>query len=420
MSARGHTNEDAVMHGEFMAFVTDDDSIATVRDWAERQGYPSATVQQGGPDFFGQMLESSAPPKITLVDIDGQGDPVGVASRMVSLCGAENKIIIIGSANDVSLYRRLIGTGIVDYLVKPLVHENLAQAMAMALRNATAGKPEVKESKAVVVIGTRGGVGASTVAVNTGWLLAHDFKFNCVLLDLDMQFGTSALALDLEPGRGLRDIVSSPHRVDGLMIASSMTVESDQYSVLGAEEAVDEHIEVDSSAITALLKEVKPNFDFAIVDLPRHLIAAQKRLIASANTIVLVTELSLAGIRDTLRIRTAIMALGFTGKIIIAASRVDSSFGQMTPAVFEKGAQIKINLLIPEDRKAMAQAGNTGKPLATIARSSALTKALKNLAEELSGNTADERKKTKTASPSKFGGFFSSKKKGTVKDGGKA
>ena len=157
-------------------------------------------------------------------------------------------------------------------------------------------------------------------------------SYNCILIDLDMQFGTSALALDLETGRGLRDIVSSPHRVDGLMIASSITVESDLFSVLSAEEAVDEQVEIDSSAIAALLKEMKSNFDFVVVDLPRHLIAAQKRLLSSAHQIVLVTELSLSGIRDTLRIRSSIQSLGFAGKVLVVASRVDTSSGPIDQA----------------------------------------------------------------------------------------
>src|SRR5262249_19732140 len=154
------------------------------------------------------------------------------------------------------------------------------------------GKTEAKEAKIVVMIGVRGGVGASTIAVNTGWTLAHDLRLNCALLDLDLQFGTSSLALDLEPGRGLRDIISSPHRVDGLMIASSMVSESESFSVLGAEEAVDEAVPMDGGAVTALLKEMKGNFDFLIVDLPRHLLAAQKRLLTAAHEIVLITELS--------------------------------------------------------------------------------------------------------------------------------
>src|SRR5580692_10813199 len=107
MSARGHTSVEeggAVMHGEFMAFVVDEDSLNVLRDWAVRQGFPTATVQQGGPDLFAQMLETSAPPKMTIIDIDGQSDPVGAATRLVGLIGPDNKLIAIGSANDVGLY----------------------------------------------------------------------------------------------------------------------------------------------------------------------------------------------------------------------------------------------------------------------------------------------------------------------------
>ena len=67
--------------------------------------------------------------------------------------------------------------------------------------------------------------------------------------------------------------------------------------IAGAEESIEDVVPIDSSAIIALLKEMKNNFDFIIVDLPRHLLAAQKRLLVAAHEIVVVTELSLAGIR---------------------------------------------------------------------------------------------------------------------------
>ena len=390
MSARNYSAEEggSVMHGEFMAFVTDDQSLSIVRNWAERQGFPAATAQQGGPDMFAQMLESASPPKIAIIDIDAQSDPVNAAARLVNLCGSDCKLIAVGSENDVGLYRQMLGAGLIDYLVKPLTPEILNQALAAALRGHPAGKAENLEAKLIVVLGTRGGVGASTIAVNTGWLMAHELKFNCALLDLDLQFGTTSLSLDLEPGRGLRDIVNSPHRVDGLMIASSIVSESDQFSVLGAEEAVDEFVQMDSSAITALLKEMMGNFDFIIVDLPRHLLAAQKRLLTSAHEIVLVTELSLAGIRDTLRIKTALNNLSCTAVLTVVASRMGPTrTGHVDAASFEKGAQIKIDLVVPEDQKSVTIAANSGKALGAVAKGASVTKALLTLAEKLSGGS---------------------------------
>jgi pilus assembly protein CpaE len=60
------------------------------------------------------------------------------------------------------------------------------------------------------VIGTRGGVGASTIATSLAWLFSADDKMPTALLDLDVHFGTGALALDLEPGRGLTDAIENP------------------------------------------------------------------------------------------------------------------------------------------------------------------------------------------------------------------
>ena len=384
----------SAMHGEFMGFAGDDESLDVLRNWALRQGFPSATVQQGGPDMFAQILESAAPPKMAVIDLDGQTDPVGVAQRLVSLCGADCRMVMLGSANDVSLYRRILAAGAVDYLVKPLTAELLGQAMTAALKkNMVDGKPEAREARITVVIGVRGGIGASTIALNTAWLMAHRLDLHVALLDLDLQFGTSSLALDLEPGRGLRDILSSPHRVDGLMIASSMATESDHFSVLGAEEAVDEFVATDNAAVAALLKEMRSNFDSIVVDLPRHQFAAQKRLLTSANEIVLVTELSLAGIRDTLRFRNALKSLECVGRVTVVASRTGMGrTGQVDAAAFEKGAQAKVDFFIPDDAKAVTQAANLGKALAAVAKQSSAAKVLQDLAVHLANRAIKEEK----------------------------
>ena len=381
------TDRDATaMHGEFMAFVTDEDSLALLRDWAVRQGFPAATAQHGGPEMFANMLETSAPPQMAVVDIDGHDDPVIVIARLIHLCGPETRIVALGSANDVGLYRRILKTGAVDYLVKPLSSDSLSQAMATALKNNPAANPAAsKEAKVILVMGARGGVGTSTTAVNIGWSMAHDLKMNVALLDLDLQFGTSSLALDLEPGRGLRDIVSSPHRVDALMIASSMVSESDRFSVLAAEETIEECIDIDNAAITALLKDIRGNFDVVIVELPRHLFASQKRLITTASDIVLVSELSLAGVRDTLRIRTALKNLDCNAPMTVVARTTTVRDGSINSIAFEKGAQVKIDMLIPDDPKNFAAAANSGKALGAVAKHAPATKMMQTLAAKLSG-----------------------------------
>jgi pilus assembly protein CpaE len=410
-------NDEAAMHGEFMGFVLDDESIISLRGWAERQGYPPATVQQGGPDMFAQLLESSPPPKMAIVDIDQQADPAAVTARLINLCGGECRLIVVGSKNDVTLYRRILSAGAVDYLVKPLSPDLLNQALASALRGpAAGGKQEAKEARIIVFIGARGGIGTSSVALNTGWIIAHELSLNVALFDLDLQFGTSSLSLDLDPGHGLRDIVSSPNRVDALMIASSIVPESEHFSILGAEEAVDEVTLIDGAAIAALLKEMKSNFDIIVIDLPRHILATQKRLLAAAHEIVVVSDLTLAGIRDTLRIKSALSSLGCSAHISTVVSRANASdAGQVTRAIFEKGIKTSFDMVIPEDSSSFMTASNSGKAIGAMAPRAAITKVLR----ELSWKLTDLDEKSKDVEPPSFWNKLTGEPKGKTDKRGK-
>jgi pilus assembly protein CpaE len=108
-----------------------------------------------------------------------------------------------------------------------------------------------------------------------------------------------------------------------------------------------------------------------------------------AHEIILVSELSLAGIRDTLRIKNAIASLGGAAGLTMVTSRVSATHsGQVDQTSFEKGAQIKVNYTIPEDPKSVATSANTGKALGAVAPDAPITKALLNLAAKLSGKDA--------------------------------
>ena len=135
----------------------------------------------------------------------------------------------IRDSNDVRLYRDLIASGIQDYLLKPFgadqLRDALAQAQAVFLAPRDAG-PE-RPHMTVAVVGTRGGVGASSMATSLAWMLSDKKKRPTALLDLDIHFGTNALAMDLEPGRGLTDAIENPSRIDGLFIERAMVRASD-------------------------------------------------------------------------------------------------------------------------------------------------------------------------------------------------
>ncbi|MDT9013189.1 type II secretion system F family protein [Novosphingobium sp. APW14] len=197
----------------FSAYICDDVALDVLRPVVIEMGWQPEKCNKGGLRNAVQSLSISASPNILMVDLSESGDPLSDINALAEVCEPGTVVIAIGQVNDVRLYRDLLGSGIQDYLLKPLVPGQVRDALINAQAVFAAPKSHdpaaAKKHVSVGVIGTRGGVGASTIATSLAWLYSGDEKLPTALLDLDIHFGTGALALDLEPGRGLTDAIEN-------------------------------------------------------------------------------------------------------------------------------------------------------------------------------------------------------------------
>jgi pilus assembly protein CpaE len=109
---------------------------------------------------------------------------------------------------------------------------------------------------------------------------------------------------------------------------------------------------------------------------PRH-----RRFIVSADRIVLMTDMTLAGIRDTQRIMAAIANLGTAAPVHVIAGRIGDGEAQISRAQFERGTKAKLEALIPHDTKTVKLAANRGKSIFAVGGgTSALAKSVRSLA----------------------------------------
>jgi pilus assembly protein CpaE len=234
------------------------------------------------------------------------------------------------------------------------------------------------------VIGVRGGVGASVIASSLAWLFGERYGRSTAFLDLDIHFGTGALALDLEPGRGLTDAIENPSRIDGLFIERAMVKANERLAVLSAEAPINQPLLNDGAAFFQLQEEMKAAFECTVIDLPRTMLVQHPHLLHDVQATVVVTELTLAGARDTIRILSWLKANAPQTKVTVVANRVAAAgIGEISRKDFETSIERKIDVALPLDAKLATQAAKLGKPLAEVGKAGKLGQSFMELTGRL-------------------------------------
>lgn len=375
------------IHPEFLASVQDAETYEAAVACAKGQGWPGTTVVNSDIAEVTQAISRVRAPAIVLVDLDNLPDALGALNHLITVCAGRSKIVVVGSSNDVSFYRAVVHAGAADYLVKPVNSIALRDSIVPLLSSKDTAKGDGKARKGLLyaVIGVRGGVGATNIAVNTSWLIANELNHKVALIDMDLQFGNCDLALDLVPARGLRELLSNPSRMDSLLISSSMAKAGDNLSVFCCEESIEEIVEFDSAGPAELIDKLRKDYDAIIIDLPRLMLPRHRRILTQADHIILVTDLTLAGVRDVPRVVASIANLGSAAPISLVAGRVGDGSPQLPRATFERSIRTRVVELVPHDVAAANLSATKGKAMPEVAPESPVVDAMRRIVKLMTG-----------------------------------
>ena len=370
---------------QFAAYLCDEASLDVLRPLAIEMGWQPEKCNKGGLRNAVQSLSITASPNILLVDLSESGDPLNDINALAEVCEPGTIVVAVGQVNDVRLYRDLIASGIHDYLLKPLnpaqVRDSLSQAQAVFAAPKNADAAGVKQHVSTAVIGTRGGVGASTLATSLAWLFSADNGLPTALLDLDIHFGTGALSLDLEPGRGLTDAIENPSRIDGLFIERAMIRANDNLAILSAEAPINTPLMTDGAAFVQLEEEFRQAFEMTVIDMPGNMLINFPQLMNDVNVAVVVTELTLASARDSIRILSWLKSNAPHVQSIVVANKVQPALAEISRADFEASIETRVDLVVPYDIKAASNAAKLGQTFADANRASKAGGAIRDVAK---------------------------------------
>lgn len=381
----------------FLAFVPDSESHSVLQRFVLAQGWNADCAQKGTVEDAVAFLASHPSPDFLMVDIPDAESASELLDKLADVCDPKVKVIVTSAVDEYSFFRWLTDIGVHHYLLKPLTEEALENAITATPVQTEAAKTE-KLGKLYAVMGTRGGVGASTVSLNLAATISMLHHTSTGLLDLEPQWGTISLMLDLEPGRGLRDALAKPDRIDGLFMERVMLKFKENFSILSSEEPLDEPITTHPQAAEALITESRKKFAVTIADLPRDVSLFSQAFLKAADHIVIVTELTLIGLRDAMRLNDFLKEKLGVKRVHFVANRSGMlPKYEMKVADFEKSLNSKFYGIIPFDLEAYGKMA-TGDVEVAKKHPSAMGKALITIADLLHrtpASTVTEAEKSK-------------------------
>ena len=207
-------------------------------------------------------------PDVVFLDLAREPEPFFAFANQLRRMKPTIKLIACSAAvpPQPSLLLEAMRSGVQDFLGKPVQPESLKDLLIRMAQDLNA-KEFPSQDKLIVVMGAKGGVGTTTVAVNLGVQLTSFANKRTVLLDFARPLGNVHLLLDLHPKFGIRDAVDSLDRLDSHFLAGLLTRHKTKLEVLGGTTQPEEWQAIDVNVLDRVVNVTQNAFDIVLVDI---------------------------------------------------------------------------------------------------------------------------------------------------------
>ncbi len=343
------------------------------------------TIHMGGVNKATDHFQTASTPNLIILEtMAGGAEIFAKLAELAEVCDPSTKVVIIGQVNDIILYRELIRQGVSEYIVRPNSPLQIIKTIADLYVDPAA--PPI--GKTMAFVGARGGVGSSTIAHNIGWCTAEEYKSDTVILDLDLPFGTASLDFDQEASAGLLEALSSPERLDDVLLDRLLQKHTDRLSLFTAPSMLDRDFDLDDQAFETVLDVVRGTAPTIVVDMPHVWTSWSKRLLMTADEIVITATPDLASFRNT---KNLIDILGAARPNDSSPTLVINQFDPKTSAVqadqFAEHVGIKPTQVILWDPQLFGTAATNAAPLLEVGGKTKTAQSIRELSAHLLGRS---------------------------------
>lgn len=330
-------------------------------------------------------------PQLLLVELSGKINGMAEVLERLRREVPSGAVMALAQSRDPDDIIAAMRLGVREYLTEPTPPAAFNDAVLRLLRqNAARGGAA---GSLLAVMGVKGGVGASLVALNLAWCFSRDPKLSVALVDLDLQAGELAVLLDQEPERDLSEAAVNFERLDAAFMAGLLLEVSPGLRLLPAPTDPATAEDVHPKHVMHALDYLCDAHGLVVVDLPSRLDEAGLMALDRADAILLVLEPSLLGLAAAKRLISLFERLGHSAEKRRLAVNRHGIKGGLGRAEIERVLGVRAEALLPDDSRLILQAVNSGRPVCRQWPRAKWSRRLAALAESLASSLVAPREK---------------------------
>ena len=346
-------------------------------------------VRPGGlADALAQYQNSPTPSLVVVESVEPAEELLAGLDRLAEVCDPGTKVVVVGTHNDIHLYRELMRRGVSEYLVAPLNALQIIRTVTSLYADPSV--PFV--GRTLAFVGAKGGVGASTIAHNVAYAMSEGVQANTVIVDLDLAFGTAGLDFNQDPIQGVADALSKPDRLDPVLLDRMIARCGERLSLFAAPASLDEDYDIAPEAYEEVTAKIRATAPYVVFDLPHLWSGWMRQTLLSADDVVIVATPDLASLRNAKNMIDLIRRsrpndtppwlilnqVGLPGRPEIPVKEFSKALG-LDPA-----------LVLPFDAKLFGQASNNGQMIQEVNAKSKSAEGLIQFAQLLARREAPQ------------------------------
>ena len=354
---------------QIAAITTDPDLLELLR------GSGLKIAQIDGVDFANYSRASDAPSAV-VIDVRGNHPQLPHGVPEFRRAHPQSAIVVIVSKLDPQFMLGAMRAGVNECLAEPLSRETIDEA----LRGVVVGLQAEPAGQVFAFVGAKGGVGTTTLAVNSAAALCRQTKGSVLMIDLHLVHGDAALFFGSDPRFSVVDALENVHRVDESFFSGLVEKSRSGVQVL-ASSTRPIHGAMDPQRTRSLLEFAKRKYQYTVMDVPRSDFAMLDAL-DPVTTIVVVATQEVSALRTATHTAETLRQRYGAARVRVVLNRFDKNAAVAT-ADIERVVGEPLKHQIPSDYRVAVEAVNTGVPL--VLGESKLAKSVRGLASDLAG-----------------------------------